>query len=165
MARSQKTLQLQIRVSPTEKAAIARAARRAGLDMSSYVLGRLLPPAAGRFEALVRACTNDEAGRFALAELNDFLSGLAGSELSAAVAPAPPSSLAASRANYVAAMVEYACGRAGLAPPDWTRAIAALPEPEFGSDLISLRLHLLQAAPAPFRRRNLFIDATLGDRV
>ena len=35
--------QLQIRVTPAEKSAIARAARRAGLGMSAYVLSRVLP--------------------------------------------------------------------------------------------------------------------------
>ena len=35
----------------------------------------------------------------------------------------------------------------------------------FASELKSLRLHLLTKSPAPFRRRNLFVDSTLGDRV
>ncbi|MGH7310893.1 MAG: plasmid mobilization protein, partial [Candidatus Rokuibacteriota bacterium] len=43
MPASAKSAQLQIRVSPAEKAAIQRAARRAGLDMSAYVLTRVLP--------------------------------------------------------------------------------------------------------------------------
>ena len=91
--------------------------------------------------------------------------GLAAGELAAAVAPAPPGSLSPSRDNYVAAMVEYACGRGGIPPPAWTRAIPPLARPEFGSSLESLRLHLLRSAPPPFRRRNLFIDASVGDRV
>lgn len=165
MTSQAKTAQLQIRVSPAQKAAIGRAARAAGLDMSSYVLQQLLPPAAARFASLVRAATDDDAGRFVLAELNAFLAGLAAGELAAAVAPAPPGSLSPSRANYVAAMVEYACGRAGIPPPAWTRAIPPLARPEFGSSLESLRLHLLRSSPPPFRRRNLFIDASVGDRV
>jgi hypothetical protein len=35
----------------------------------------------------------------------------------------------------------------------------------FGSDLQNLRLYLLTHSPPPFRRRNIFIDSTLGDRV
>lgn len=160
-----KTTQLQLRLTRAQKTAIARAARRAGLDMSSYVLDRLLPSVATRFEELVRACTGGDAGRYALAELNDFLSGLGAGELTVAVAPAAALSLPPGRANYVAAMVEYACGRRGMAPPAWTRDIPPLPVPEFGSGLASLRLHLLRHSPPPFRRRNLFIDASLGDRV
>jgi hypothetical protein len=78
---------------------------------------------------------------------------------------APPSGLAPYHANYVAAMVEYACARRGVAPPAWTGAIPPLVEPVFGSALTSLRLYLLTHSPAPFRRRNIFIDATVGDRV
>jgi hypothetical protein len=40
-----------------------------------------------------------------------------------------------------------------------------LPQPVFGSELKALRLHLLTNSPPAFRRRNIFIDATLGDRV
>jgi hypothetical protein len=35
----------------------------------------------------------------------------------------------------------------------------------FGSDLQSLRLHLLTHSPPPFLARNIFVDATLGDRI
>jgi hypothetical protein len=54
---------------------------------------------------------------------------------------------------------------ADLAIPEWTRSIAPLAEPVFGSELQSLRLYLLTHSPPPFRARNIFIDATLGDRV
>ena len=164
MSATAKSAQLQIRVSPAEKAAIQRAARRAGLDMSAYVLARVLPAAARRFQELTEACRDPEGARFALAELNSWLASLGAGELHEAVA-SPPSGLSAYLANYVAAMVEYACAQHGVAPPTWTRAIAPLTEPVFGSALISLRLYLLTHSPAPFRRRNIFIDATVGARV
>jgi hypothetical protein len=160
-----KTTQLQIRVSPAEKAAIQAAARRAGQDMSSFVLGRLLPASGARFRELAAACGEDAGGRFALAELNTFLSGLAAGELQEAVADPPPAGLAAFPANYIAAMVECACARRGLPPPGWTATIAPLSRPVFGSDLESLRLYLLTHSPAPFRRRNIYIDASIGARV
>ena len=161
---SAKSAQLQIRVSPAEKAAIQRAARRAGLDMSAYVLARVLPVPARRFQELTGACRDPEDARFALAELNSWLASLAAGELQDAVA-SPPSGLTPYLANYVAAMVEYACAQHAVAPPAWTRAIAPLSEPVFGSALMSLRLYLLTHSPAPFRRRNIFIDATVGARV
>lgn len=165
MRATSKTAQLQIRVSPAEKAAIQRAARRAGMDMSSFVLGRLLPAAAGRFQELVAACREDSGRRFALAELNSFLSGLGAGELREAVAAPLPAGLAATEANYIAAMVEYACAQRDIVPPAWTGAIAPLATPVFGSELESLRLYLLTHAPPPFRRRNIFIDASIGARV
>jgi hypothetical protein len=159
-----KSDQLQIRVSPAEKAAIQRAARRAGLDMSAYVLARVLPAVARRFQDLTEACRDPQGARFALAELNSWLASLSAGELQEAVL-SPPAELTPHLANYVAAMVEYACGRHGVVPPAWTRAIAPLTEPVFASTLMSLRLHLLSHSPPPFRRRNIFIDASIGSRV
>ena len=164
MADSHKSAQLQIRVSPAQKGAIQRAAARAGMDMSAYVLSRVLPVPAGRFHDGVAACAGSEAG-FALAELHSLLSAYTTAELREAVAMPPAVSLSPFLANYVAAMVELVCAKRGLAPPAWTHTIAPLPEPAFGTTLQSLRLHLLTHSPAPFRRRNIFIDATLGDRV
>jgi hypothetical protein len=68
-------------------------------------------------------------------------------------------------ANYVAALVEQAASRAGIAPPPWVREIEPLVEPRFATPLASLREHLLRASPVPFKRRGLFVDAALGDRV
>jgi len=160
-----KTAQLQIRVTPAEKAAIQRAARRAGMEMSSFVLGRLLPAAATRFQELTAACVQEDGGSFALAELNSFLAGLGAGELRDAVAAPLPGGLGDFRGNYITAMVEYVCAQHGIAPPAWTGAIVPLADPVFGSELASLRLHLLTHSPPPFRRRNIFIDATIGARV
>jgi uncharacterized protein (DUF1778 family) len=165
MSASSKTAHLQIRVSAAEKNAIQRAARRAGMDMSSYVLDRLLPRSGSRFQELTTACADEADGRFALAELNSFLAGLAAGELRNAVLTAPEARLPAIQANYVAAMVEYACARRGVGAPDWTGRIAPLVSPVFGSKLESLRLYLLTHSPPPFRRRNIFVDASIGARL
>jgi len=164
MRAAAKSVQLQIRVSPAEKAAIRRAARRAGMDMSGYVLARVLPAPAGRFQDLAAACADSQGARFALAELSSWLASLGGGELQEAVA-SPPPALTPYLANYVAAMVEVACAQRGIPPPAWTGAIAPLAEPVFGSALASLRLHLLTHSPPPFRRRNIFIDSSVGSRV
>jgi hypothetical protein len=164
MVASAKSAQLQIRVSPAQKSAIQRAAQRAGMDMSAYILARVLPAQARRFQELTEACRDPERARFALAELNSWLAGLGAGELRDAAAM-QPTGLTPYLANYVAGMVEYACAQRDIAPPAWTRLIAPLTEPVFGSALTSLRLHLLSRSPPPFRRRNIFIDATVGDRV
>jgi hypothetical protein len=62
-------------------------------------------------------------------------------------------------------MVEYACQKRGVSVPAWVHAIEPLTEPVFASALQTLRLHLLTHSPPPYRRRNLFIDSSLGDRV
>jgi len=62
-------------------------------------------------------------------------------------------------------VVEHACARRAVAVPGWTRAVTPLSEPAFGSELRSLRLHLLTQSPPAFRCRNIFIDASVGERV
>ncbi|MHB1542500.1 MAG: plasmid mobilization protein [Steroidobacteraceae bacterium] len=165
MNRPPKLSQLQLRVSREEKSAIRRAARRAGMDMSAYVLSRVLPAPAAAFQAAVAALTGPGEPSFALAEINSLLSGFTAAELRQAVAAAPEAALPPFLAAYVAAMTETACNMRGLPVPPWTGRTEALPEPAFGSALPSLRLYLLTHSPAPFRRRNIFIDSSVGEQV
>ncbi len=165
MDREPKKAQLQIRVSDADKAAIQKAAKRAGLDMSAYVLSRVISAPASRFRECVDACAGQASANFALAELNSLLSAFTPGEMRNAVAAPPSVTLSPFLANYIAAMVEYGCARCGMEPPAWTRTVAPLIEPAFGTTLLSLRLHLLTHSPPPFRRRNIFIDSTLGNRI
>jgi hypothetical protein len=160
-----KSSQLQIRVSPRQKTEIQRMARHAGMDMSAYILARVLPPISERFDTLLRRMVAARTPAFELAELNDLLSDINPEQLTAVTAHPPPVKLSPQLANYVAAMVEYAAGRFGVRPPDWVRRISPLSEPLYGTDLQSLRMHLLSHSPPPFRRRNIFIDSSLGSRV
>jgi uncharacterized protein (DUF1778 family) len=160
-----KLSQLQIRVSEAQKSAIRSAAERAGLDMTNYVLSRVLSIPARDFQEAVRMLTRPVAPSYALADINSLLSKLATHELRDTVAAAPEVDLPPFLANYVAAMVETACAKHGIPVPAWTRRVPPLDEPAFGSDLKSLRVHLLTHSPAPFRSRNIFIDSSLGDRV
>lgn len=163
--RGTKTAQLQVRLTAAQKRAIQAAAQRAGTDMSTWVLERLLPSSRDRFEEVAGALATAVRPGFLAADLNDLLSSWSAAQLREAVAEPPPVSLDRYWSNYVAAMVETAAHRRGLAPPAWTCRVRPLESPAFGCDLVSLRLHLLTTAPPAFRRRNIFIDATIGDRV
>lgn len=165
MSQNRRSDQLQIRVSPAEKIAIRRAAEHAGMDMSAYILGRALPIPAMRLQACIEDCAGPAPPSFGLAELNTLLSGWTTAELRDAIAAPPTTALTPFLYNYIAAMIEQACERRAVCVPGWVRAIAPLREPAFGTTLKSLRLHLLTHSPPPFRRRNIFIDATVGDRV
>lgn len=160
-----KSQQLQIRVTPAQKAALKRFARRAGLDVSRYVLSRALPSSRSRLHEIVRGLREEENQRFALAELNDLLSGLARIEFPQAVEDAEIGDLSPFLQNYVAAMVEQAADQKGATPPSWTREVEPLEEPHFAVPFASLRPHLLRASPVAFKRRNLFVDSGVGDRV
>jgi uncharacterized protein (DUF1778 family) len=164
MKRTTKTAQLQIRVSLAEKSSLQRAAARAGMDVSAYVLSRALGSAARDFAEVVAQLGRGES-RFALAEINTMLTSLSAPELRETVAEGPRRPLDPYWSNYLAAMVEQACERQSVVVPHWVRQTPPLAEPVFGSTLQSLRLYLLTHSPAPFRRRNIFIDASLSDQV
>jgi hypothetical protein len=101
---------------------------------------------------------------FVLAELHDLLESFAWADFEGAVEVLPRGQLDALCANQLAAMVETRAARLGVFPPQWTYDIEPLREPWFPTTLRALRLHLLCNSPPAFRRRNLFVDATLGDR-
>jgi len=160
-----KSQQLQIRVTPRQKAQLKRRASAAGTDVSSYVLARALPPEGDRFADILRTIVRDESPRFALAELNDFLSACSPSSFLDAVTSADLSRLTPYMQNYVTAMVEQAAHLKGMSPPTWTREVEPRDSPHFATMLTSLRPHLLRSAPVAFKRRNIFVDASIGDRV
>ncbi len=160
-----KTEQLQIRVTPREKALLKRRARAAGLDLSAFVLARALPPEDERLAAILRALRDTASVRFALAELHDFLHACPPGGFAAAAEHVDLGALSPYLQNYVAAMFEQAAHQKGVAPPEWTREIAPLDAPHFATPIVTLRAHLLRASPVPFKRRNIFVDAGVGDRV
>ena len=160
-----KTEQLQIRVTPRQKAALKRAATKAGQSVSEYVLARVLPTGRDRLEELVGALGDERRRRYALAEINVLLAGLEPVELAEAVAVRPSGDLPPYMQNYLAAMIEQAAVQKGIAPPAWLGEIEPLGEPHFATPLPGLRLHLLRASPVPYRRRNIFVDSGVGSRV
>ena len=62
-------------------------------------------------------------------------------------------------------MAEYVCAAHGVDVPRWTREIAPLEQPWFGTELLSLRPYLLTHSPPAFRRRNIFVDTVVGGQV
>lgn len=163
-----KTEQLQIRVSSEIKANIRKRARAANMDMSEWVLAALFPPVALEFQDLCAeiAKQGQSPNRFCVfAALSDFLQRLDSDELPRAVQDSPEAKLDEFSFNYVAAMVELACHRKKIKPATWLHDAEGLSEPYFGSSLLSLRFYLLAHALVPFKKRNIFIDSSVGDRL
>ena len=100
-----------------------------------------------------------------LAQVHDLLHEVTPAEFDLMVALPPAAVLSDYLANYIAAMIEYTAVQKKRKAPRWTRMVPPLSEPVFVSDLKSLRLYLLTHSPPPFRRRNLFVDTTIGGRV
>lgn len=161
-----KSAQLQIRVSPDQKHRIKSKAEQAGEDVSQWVLRRLLPECADELQEMIDTLSKSPKLRSqGLAELHDFLVSSDSAQLGQAFNTLDLSNLASFESNYVAAMIETACDNRNIAPPTWLGNIAPLADPWFATNLQSLRVYLLTASPPPFRRRNLYIDSTLGARV
>lgn len=157
--------QIQIRVTPREKAALKRLARAAGQHVSAYVLARSIPAERERVDRVLSALRDETDRRFALAELSDVLSSLAPAEFAAALGPVDLRGVSPLVQNYVAAMIEQAARAKGVAAPTWVHDVVALDEPYFATPLKSVRLYLLRSAPVAFKRRNIFADASIGARV
>jgi len=157
-----KITQLQIRVSPYEKKAIQRAAQQLDMNMSTYVLSKVLPERSSEFQGLVNELVVANDVRFVLSEINAFLSRLTTVELKTALSITLPCSLSDYLSNYLAAMVDYVCNYHQIKTPIWIKSIVPLKKPVFGSELKNLRLYLLTHSPPPFRRRNIFVDTTIG---
>ena len=161
-----KTQQLQIRISAHDKALLRARAAEAGMDVSNWVLQQVLPPVERKFQALCRELVARPGARsFTFAEVQDWFNRLTGVEFVQAVRYAPQVRLPPFEANYLAATVEHTAAIKGVVPPAWTVIVDALDAPWFASSLKSLRLYLLTQSPPPFRRRNLFIDSSVGQRV
>jgi hypothetical protein len=159
-----KTAQIQLRVTPAEKADLVRRARAAGLDLSAWMLHRLAPPERARFRALVRALAQSSDTAPILAEIHDLLHSLGRASVASTLEGIDLVGLGELEKNQLAAMVETVAARCATQPPAWVQQVKPLREPWFATQLQSLRLHLLSASPPAFRRRNLFVDATLGAR-
>jgi hypothetical protein len=160
-----KTEQLQIRVSPAQKRAIERQARRARLSMSEWILDKLFPSPRAEFKQLVEALAGSDQPSYVFAELLEALDGMSAEQYEIAVSEVPEVELDRYWWNYLAATVEQAAAAKHAKAPRWTRDGAPLGEPVFGSSLASLRLHLLVDSPPAFAARNIFIDANVGKRV
>ncbi|MCZ6803556.1 MAG: hypothetical protein O7D86_06420 [Proteobacteria bacterium] len=160
-----KNEQLQIRLSAVEKSAIKHCARLAGMDMSSWVLCKLFPSGQKYFHEILAKFGVSQDRKRVFAELHDFLNKLDKDEFKITLQSPPVTDLGNYLNNYVAAMIEYAAYQKRAPVPAWVKAILPLQKPVFGSDLKSLRLYLLNHSPPAFRRRNIFIDSSIGQRI
>ncbi len=144
---------------------IVRYAKMAQMGMSEWVLSKVLPPRQQAFQELLGHLKTASSPKYILAQIHDMLNAAGRDEFDLMVARPPGAALSDYLANYVAAMIEYAAVQKERKAPSWTRQVPSLKVPVFGSDLKNLQLYLLTHSPPPFCRRNIFIDATIGQRV
>jgi uncharacterized protein (DUF1778 family) len=158
-----RTSQLQIRISPQEKAALKRLAGLAGQSVSAYVLSRALPSSPDVISAALHGLRAGSANPSqALAALKRMVVGLSPEALAGSLAEANVSDLPPATQNYVAGVTEQLAAAAGIEPPAWAASVPPLERPHFKWPLQSLRPYQLRASPLSLKRRNVF-DPTLRE--
>jgi uncharacterized protein (DUF1778 family) len=152
-----KTSQLQIRISPSQKAALKSLAKDEGMSVSAYVLSRALPSARRELEEKLHALADGADREAALEDLASYLGHLSEDGFRQALAGSGPTDLPPVAESYAAAAVEREAAGRGTVPPSWVRALAPLERPHFEWELRSLRPHLMRMAPPAYKRRRLFV--------
>lgn len=162
-----RTEQLQIRISSADKRRLKRAAARFGLGISEFVLKRALNGIL-EYEAISKLCKSlddQPEEKFVFAELHDLLASYPKDTLEYLAENSWPLPDNLWAKNYIAAMFEEILVKNEVDIPDWLQEIPVLSEPWFATELKSLKNYLLLSSPIAFRKRNLFIDSTVGARV
>lgn len=161
-----KSTWLQLRVSPDEKSRIRAAADAAGLDLSTFVLSKVLRPDVSEFDGYIAWMLEAPDSHVPLAECVDYLQTLPaarGAELAAK--PLRFDELPPLRQNEVCAWIEHRAALWGVHPPAWVMDVPALSHPYFAGGLMNLRPYHLVVSPLVCRRRNIFQERALGGRL
>jgi hypothetical protein len=153
---SGRTSQLQIRVTPQEKAVLRKLAAQAGQNVSTYVLSRALPSSERDLSRILDELRTYPDQREALVTLARLVRELSPEEFGPAVAQMNLGGLNPLAQNRVAALVEDAAHSRGVEPPAWSSGIPPLPRPHFRWPLLSLRPQQIRATRVAFKRRNIF---------
>lgn len=156
-----RTSQLQIRISPEQKATLKRLAARAGLSVSAYVLAQSLPSTSRALEAAIADVRDEKPG--ALSVLRRQVEALPPDELGERLESVEMSDLTPLAQNQIAALVEEVAQAAGAETPRWTTSIPPLEHPYFRWQLRSLRFYQLRASPVALKRRNVFDPSGAAD--
>lgn len=81
------------------------------------------------------------------------------------IAEPPINRLDARLRALIAAMVETLCDEAGMAHPPWCAGVPALVRPWFVAGLENVKAMALVESPIHFRKRNVFVLASILERV
>jgi hypothetical protein len=151
-----RTSQLQIRVSPEQKAALKRLAAAAGQNVSQYVLSQALPRSGDQLLRVLDELRGEDDCRPALATLARVLAGLGRDDLERSLDSWSVDGMTALTQNRVMALIEDLVASRGIEPPPSAATVAPLPRPHFRWTLDSLRPQQMRATRVVYKRRNLF---------
>lgn len=117
-----KTAQLQIRVTPRQKALIRQQAQAHGMDMTQWILTRSLPSRQETLHTVLAALAQGEQEPDLLfGDIFNLLKDLSAPEFSLTLARPPDIPLKDDHSDLLQAMVELAARQKGCLPPRWVR--------------------------------------------
>lgn len=154
-----KTSQLQIRVSPAEKAILKRLAAAEGISVSAFVLDRVLPAHGGEVAERIAALQGGSDLQTRLSDLELHLLSMSDEEFPQAVVGVDVGDMRPLEKNCAAAAVEREAWRRGLAAPEWTTDVRPLEHPWFAWRIRALRPHLMRIAPPAYKLRNVYLPS------
>ena len=156
---------IQIRVSSSQKEKLKKIAKLQKMSLSEYILSISLTEITPlEIIDLYASMAKEDDKSFHLARINELLMKCP-KHMWEKLVSFYPKNLDEKAIAYVAGLIEQAAFIRSLSKPSWSTKIEALEEPLFASHLEKLRLYLLIKSPIPFRKRNIFIDSSVGDRV
>lgn len=159
-----KTDFIQIRISKDEKKRFAKLAKLQGQSLSEWIISKLSSDSSSiEIKKIYAKLRKAEDSSYILALLNDYLMNMPELLWNDALKDSPEN-IDIENLCYIASMIERATEIRGLELPQWVKDIGPLSKPYFGSKLKNLRMYLLINSPIAFRKRNIFIDASVGDR-
>jgi hypothetical protein len=160
-----KTDYIQIRISKKEKEHFIKLARWKKLSLSGWILDRIraeIPPI--EINELYSKLKHASDSSYIFALLNDYFIKINEYQWANLVTQ-KPENLDSENLCYLASMIERTAELRGFKIPDWVKNVDSLWIPYFGSNVKKLRLHLLVNSPVSFKKRNIFIDSSIGERV
>lgn len=166
MKSTKKDTYLQIRLSKHEKELIVKAAGANGVNISKWIMQRIMIDKRSQFQSICLKMSKDITNKsFYLSDLNDYLTNLSANEFLIALDTRPNVKLSISDWNIIVAMIDYAAYKKRAKSPDWLNDVEPLQHPLFATELTTVRQYLLITSPIAFRRRNIFVDTSIGGMV
>ncbi len=163
--KNNKSEHLQIRITAEAKKKLFQLAKVNNMTLSEWILSKLsIENSPYTIQSIYEELSKKHNQAFAYVQLHDLLMKVS-PQLWDDFVSIRPHNLECETMAYTASMIERAAQMRGLTQPPWIREVETCSPPYFATNLQTLRLYLLINSPVAFRKRNIFIDSSTGDRV
>lgn len=137
------------------------------MDISAYLLSKAGLDLRAKWDGLAGDLerADDEKISYVWAAIIDFLTPLSRQDFQDLFANEPAWSLSDFKENYLVGLIERVAQNLNIPAPNWALDVNPLADPYFPEEHPKLRVYLMLHGDPIFRRRNIFIDSSIGGRV